>query len=259
MQEMINETIATLLQGEENHFQDGSGWPIFRNFILGIADAQDPIFAEFASNKSIHGDNLLPGAFLPEARRVVVYFLSYSDEVVDSNKAGGAPSFGWLYGRIEGEAFNCLVRDQLAAMLREAGYQAVVPALTPRYNVLPNYLSTWSERHAAYAAGLGSFGLSRSFITPLGSAGRLASVITDCPLPITATHRPAPFAHCLHFSRGICGACIKRCPAEAITSSGMVKTHCSELLDRVLAENSPRYGCGKCQTKVPCSRGIPLG
>jgi epoxyqueuosine reductase QueG len=134
----------------------------------------------------------------------------------------------------------------------------VIPAQTPQYEVLPHFVSTWSERHAAYAAGLGSFGLSRSFITPLGSAGRFASIITDCPLPITVINRPEPFAHCLHFSRGICGACIKRCPGEAIRSRGMIKKDCSAFLDGVLAENSPRYGCGKCQTKVPCSRGIPI-
>ena len=32
---------------------------------------------------------------------------------------------------------------------------------------------------------------------------------------------------------------------------------CSEYLDRVKVRYSPRYGCGKCQTGVPCEHQIP--
>jgi len=35
--------------------------------------------------------------------------------------------------------------------------------------------SSWSERHAAYAAGLGTFSLNDALITPKGIAHRLGS------------------------------------------------------------------------------------
>jgi epoxyqueuosine reductase QueG len=39
------------------------------------------------------------------------------------------------------------------------------------------YASSWSERHAAHAAGLGTFGLCDGLITPKGKAMRAGSVV----------------------------------------------------------------------------------
>lgn len=57
----------------------------------------------------------------------------------------------------------------------------------------------------------------------------------------------------------MCGACIRRCPAEAITmEKGKDHTVCEPWLTRTAQLYAPRYGCGKCQTKVPCESQIPV-
>ena len=56
-----------------------------------------------------------------------------------------------------------------------------------------------------------------------------------------------------------CGACIKRCPVNAISlEKGKNNVLCSGFLDRVLEKAGiPYYGCGKCQVGVPCEKRAP--
>ena len=54
-----------------------------------------------------------------------------------------------------------------------------------------------------------------------------------------------------------CTNCLKRCPVEAITQEGKSHEPCSEYLAEMKHRFAPRYGCGKCQVKVPCMAGIP--
>ena len=57
----------------------------------------------------------------------------------------------------------------------------------------------------------------------------------------------------------MCGVCIDRCPACAISfDEGKKSMLCSNFLDKVRAKHNPRYGCGKCQVSVPCESAIPL-
>ena len=72
-----------------------------------------------------------------------------------------------------------------------------------------------------------------------------------------------PHAYCLFFTKGKCGKCIERCPAGAITEDGHNKEKCIEYVISVTAPfvkehfGFDSYGCGLCQTKVPCESGIP--
>ena len=68
--------------------------------------------------------------------------------------------------------------------------------------------SQWSERHAAYASGLGTFGLCDGLITPKGKAVRFASVVTRIKVPPTQRPYKDHHAYCLHYAKGICGMCI---------------------------------------------------
>lgn len=124
------------------------------------------------------------------------------------------------------------------------------------------FASTWSERHAAYAAGLGTFGLSDGLITPKGKAMRCGSVIAR--MSVTPTVRPYTdhHAYCLFYARGTCGRCIDRCPIGAISERGHDKDLCSRYLDMTRQYVNRHfgfdgYGCGLCQTGVPCESGIP--
>ena len=147
-------------------------------------------------------------------------------------------------------------------MLEEAGFPALAPMLDARLsraNPLTGdkteqafYTSNWSERHAAYAAGLGTFGLSKGLITGKGVAGRCLSIISSLPLEADKRHLGI-YDNCSN-----CGACIRNCPAAAI-SKERGKNHylCSEFIESVRAKCAPRFGCGKCQVDVPCEAGAP--
>ena len=123
--------------------------------------------------------------------------------------------------------------------------------------------SRWSERHAAYAAGLGTFSLSDGFISTRGIAHRCGSVITTLPLRPTQRRFGNHYSNCLHYHDGSCGVCIARCPVGAITRNGHDKARCRELVYGTAPERLsqqygvPQTGCGLCQTRVPCEAAIP--
>ena len=156
------------------------------------------------------------------------------------------------------------MRSQLAGLLTEAGYPAVAPHLEQR-EIYPapgwdvkHFTSSWSERHVAFVAGAGTFGLSAGLITEHGVAIRLGSVVTTLELP--ADPRPYgddPFAWCTR-----CGACIRRCPGHAIGKefADRDKPGCAHYcVTHVAPDRAEHYGwlnralgCALCQTAVPC-------
>ncbi len=92
--------------------------------------------------------------------------------------------------------------------------------------------SAWSERHAAYVSGLGTFGLCDGLITPLGKAMRCGSVIARLSVTPTPRLYEDHHAYCLFFTKGICGKCADRCPAGAISKEkGHDKKRCQEYID----------------------------
>ena len=163
----------------------------------------------------------------------------------------GPPSQKWLYGRYEGEIFNNALRYLIVELIESTGGNAIAPALDKRFTVV-NHISNWSERHAAFIAGLGTFSMNYSLITTLGTAGRFGSVITD----IEFETRPRPYQEVDEYCNK-CGVCIDRCQQQALTVDGKDKECCSKYLLSVLKLNKPRYGCGKCQTAVPCEYKNP--
>ena len=113
--------------------------------------------------------------------------------------------------------------------------------------------SRWSERYAAYACGLGTFGLLRGLITEKGMAGRFASII------VTETFEPderkytGVYDYCIK-----CGACARNCPANAISlKHGKNNIKCNKHVETMKKKYPPRYGCGKCQVGVPCEFRAP--
>jgi len=150
-------------------------------------------------------------------------------------------------------------------VLTELGYLAVAPFLQPYFKVDTNEkgpYSNWSERHIAYAAGHGTFSLSDGLITKCGIAHRCGSVATDLMLPVSLRTATNPYSNCLFYVDGSCNACIKRCPAGAITEKGHDKIKClsylhgigysAEALKDRYNNDTSVAGCGLCQTKVPC-------
>jgi epoxyqueuosine reductase len=222
------------------------GFPLF-----GVASADDEMFGALKEESVVGNHHLSPREWLPTGKSVISYFLPFSKKVRKANRTMGQPAKEWLYGRYEGEIFNNALRGYLVRWFQDKGYKSVSPALDPRFRVI-NIRSNWSERHVAYIAGLGTLSLSCSLITKNGSAGRLGSLIVDADIAPTLRPYKAMDDYCIH-----CGSCISRCPPLAITEKGKDHLVCMGYCDRTLERYRPRYGCGKCQTAVPCEDRIP--
>ena len=115
------------------------------------------------------------------------------------------------------------------------------------------FSSRWSERHAAFVCGLGTFGLSKGVITRKGTAGRFTSIIIPDRIEPDTRAYTGIYEWCVR-----CGACARRCPAEAITlEEGKDHNKCYAFQLKTGKLFYPRYGCGLCQTKVPCEARAP--
>jgi len=267
-----------------NRLRAFGGTPIFDEPLVGFADGDDPIFTQY---KSIIGDfHLTPrealtkhltentGVNPPEfpAVSVISWVMPVARKTRLSNrKETSGPSLRWNHTRWDGQEFVSEMSRYLVSLLEQSGQRAVAPEVMPFFSIrqLPDGLaSNWSQRHIAYAAGLGTFSLSDGFITPRGIAMRCASVVTDVKLPTTPRPYPDHLANCLFYVDGSCKKCIERCPDGAITEKGHDKEKCREVLfvrQRPWMEGAygegyigPYAGCGLCQTGVPCEARIPV-
>lgn len=230
--------------------------------LIGIADARDPLFEQFKDESVISGDVLGPEEWLPGAQSVISCFLPFTNQVKESNTCGPEPSEEWLHARIEGQAFLVSYGQELCRILEDEGFSAMVPVCDERFRLQEPYKSVWSERHVAYACGLGTFGLSKGLITRRGVAGRFISLVTTAKLEPDVRPYDDPFAYCT-----MCGACAEACPADAIDPAKGIEFGKSHELCQPYTfvwrvsewseDKTPRYGCGKCQVGVPCADGIP--
>lgn len=186
----------------------------------------------------------------------------------DNRKKTNHPSERWVRARMFGEKLNVKLAKHVVTTLQEAGFSAVVPSLSLCFKWMESerftIASTWSERHAAYASGLGTFGLCDGLITSKGKAMRCGSVVANIKIPAAKRPYHDHHAYCLFFSKGTCGECIRRCPVGAVTPAGHDKLKCRDYLfsDTVNYAKShfgfDGYGCGLCQTGVPCESMVPL-
>jgi len=235
--------------------------------LVGVAAANDGWFGRFTEPGIIGPHHMAPKEWLPRARSVVCWFLPFTKAVRDTNRMPGLPSEEWTSARIDGEAFNNAVRIFAVDWLKQHNAEALSPILDSRFSIVSN-VANWSERHAAFVAGLGTFGLHRALITQKGTAGRFGSVVTTLELkptvrPYTHFDEYCPFLNGRRVGsesgeKAQCGACIRRCPAMAISEGGKNHEICSKYIDsEVMPLYAPRYGCAKCNVGVPCECGIP--
>lgn len=245
-----------------------AGLPLFAPPLLGISSADDPLYDRLKAPEAIGPWVLTPVQWLSGARSVLSFFFPFSPQIIQSNRQDAQmPSPAWLHGRVEGQALLFRLARWLIAMLVRSGWRAVCPCLDPRFASIEHqgtdarfppqaaYTSRWSERHAAYIGGLGTFGLSKGLITEEGTCGRFLSLITDLPLSPTPRSYSGLYDHCTR-----CGACVRRCPVGAISlEGGKDHTACAYYVDLTMTLCAPRYGCGKCQTGVPCQSRLPTG
>ncbi len=259
-----------------NSLKNAQNDKAFGTPLVGFSSGDDTLFEKFK-------EHVGPFHFTPvevfretfkdshpnaEDLTVISWILPQTDKTkTDSRKEDFYPSERWARARIFGEEFNDVLRKYVADFLMSRGCRAVAPALSGIYAMKqsPKYgpASTWSERHVAFASGLGTFGLCDGLITPVGKAMRAGSVVAEIKIEPT----PRPYTdhneYCLFFSQGTCGKCMNRCPVGAITKDGKDKSICEKHLFPATSEYVKAnfmfngYGCGHCQTGVPCESGIP--
>jgi epoxyqueuosine reductase len=261
-----------------NRLRDIDGSPIWEEPLVGFADGNDPLFEQYKS--VVTPEHRTPRQALAELASspqdpsafshvgVVSWILPTAALTKESNRERtDGPSLRWNQTRFQGEDFNDSLRRYVVDWLKARGLVAVAPVIHASFHRTRGpfgICSTWSERHMAFAAGLGTFSLSDGLITARGIAHRCGSVVANVDWPAS----PRPYTdhrqYCPYARDGSCGACIERCPAGAIGPEGHDKDLCHHYQRVVLADWLQRPGyagefmsCGLCQTGVPCESGIP--
>ena len=273
IKDLVRDFIVT---STHNTMQNDTEDPAWDDALIGFASGADPIWQQYKEYVgpfhwtpwevfAQHCPGESAGA---EELTVVSWVLPQREAVRKANRrAKKYPSEEWARIRVYGEEFNAALRRRVADRLKQVGHAAIAPMLAPNWTVVKSerfsYASSWSERHAAHAAGLGTFGLCDGLITARGKAMRVGSVVAKISIQPT----PRPYsnhrAYCLFFADGTCGKCIDRCPARAITKAGHDKEKCRQHLarSREYVKKTYKfegYGCGLCQVGVPCEARIPV-
>jgi epoxyqueuosine reductase len=277
MSSWLSEMIAEFVQDSpENSLKMEPDEKAWDDVLVGFSSGADPLYEAY---KDLVGEShwtpleafslKYPGVDVNPADLAVISWVLPQREATkaDQRKETFYPSRRWVQARFPGEEFNNALRRHVVGELGKRGVKALAPLLLPEWNweKSPKYVfsSKWSERHAAYAAGLGTFGLCDGLITPKGKAHRVGSVVANLAVPATERPYDNHRAYCLFFHDGSCTGCRKRCPVDAITSEGHDKVKCWSHAGGTCAEfvktqyGFDGYGCGLCQAKVPCESGIP--
>ncbi|MBT4263794.1 MAG: hypothetical protein HOK67_27445 [Deltaproteobacteria bacterium] len=267
---------------------------IFDSPLIGVSGGEDPIFQRYKevvgpehltpyemwcqSNPELSGTDL-------GSLRVLSIIFPYTTRIREESKtAKTMPAEIYCVGRNFANVFMGDVLKKSVSYFQEAGYRAMAGMQSPVFQILTKeeplqIYSVWSERHIAFAAGLGTFSLHEGFISEAGCNIRVTSVITNAPLEITPRKSDDPYANCLFYSTGKCKKCVERCPADAISDQGHDKLKCYLYLKTVEQEMKPRLsdilkphqrtingehhtsfplGCAFCQFNVPCTSKIPV-
>jgi epoxyqueuosine reductase QueG len=267
-----------------NRLESFGGDPIFEEPLIGFANSDDPLFIEY--KKVVHELHFSPREMLTlhlsEALKdeapqlagvsVISFILPINRETLRANageKEG--PSLRWNHTRWKGQDFITGLSTYLVSLLESIGVHALAPEISPYFKILQvsgGFTSNWSQRHIAYAAGLGTFSLNEGFITSKGMAMRCGSVVAGIKLKPSIKPYEHHLANCLFYNSGKCGECIRRCPGGAISENGHDKLKCFGVLFVkqklwMEGEHGSEYignyaGCGLCQTGVPCESRIPV-
>jgi epoxyqueuosine reductase QueG len=271
-----NIIVDHVVHSPENSLQNKSNDKAFEEPLIGFAGGNDPLFDDYKQHVGpfhwtpleIFALTFPDQTVAAEELTVISWILPQTDVTKADNRAQSKwPAERWARARIYGEQFNETLRKHVVESLQKEGCKAVAPMLAPQWARVESekfgFASKWSERHAAYAAGLGTFGLCDGLITPLGKAMRTGSVVARIQVPPTAKPYSDHHAYCPHFSDVGCGKCIPRCPVGALSENGHDKNTCYKHTSVASRKYTKKHygfegrGCGLCQTNVPCESKIP--
>lgn len=278
MKETIKAEVVRYVRENENNFSNEIQAPYFDEPLVQFASATDALFSHY--KEIIAPEHLTPKEVFDiaypnqaiKAQTVISIVLPVSEKIRQSNHLQKEwASDEWTLLRTFGdESFIDGLNQHLTQYLNDKGYKTINPIGLKVFNITMNEtgpFSNWSQRHVAFAAGLGTFSINDGFITEKGMAIRLTSLVTEALIKPDERETEDHTANCLYLSKGICKACFKRCPVGAITEKGHNKLLC---VQRCYGEESksrakamggnPQFGsgCGLCQTNIPCEFSNPM-
>ena len=248
----IENSIQTYIDNYQQKDEIKSEW---KKAVIKYAAADDPMFKELKN--VVSEDHLMPEDILSEARTVIAYFIPFSEEIANSNIEGKYSSHQWAKAYVETNQLIAELNQHLKELFSEKGYQASLIAATNNFDK-ERLLSDWSHRHAAYIAGLGTFGINNMLITEKGCAGRIGTIVTD--LKLEASERREK-ERCLNKAGFNCSRCVDRCVNGSLQEDSFDRHRCYELLienDELHPESELTDVCGKCSVDLPCSFTSPV-
>ena len=232
--------------------------------LVGFADAWHPYIQNLP--QLISTSHELPQDVLPDAKTIIAYFIPFTKELAKTNRGNPLASPEWARAY---EETNALFVELNAALIYFIHAKAGHAGITPKATTFDQQklISDWSQRHIAFAAGLGTFGVNNMLITKHGCCGRYSTVITNLDLKPDA---PVEGEYCLYKKNGTCGICVKNCPTGALTTDGYDRVKCYSLCKenaKIYTEFESSYTnedgtgansigsevCGKCVTGSPCA------
>jgi hypothetical protein len=273
IEQQIREFVAV---SPENRLEPKADEKAFDPPLVGFSSGADPLFEVFKQHIGefyLTPLELFKAAYSADGVQAadlsVISWILPSTRATRKEQAASRqrPSRRWALTRHQGELFNNALRRYVVDSLKTANIPALAPVLSPQWRRCDQGpyapCSTWSERHAAFAAGLGTFGLCDGLITPVGKAIRTGSIVARIRLPPTPRPYADPHAYCLFFTHQTCKKCISRCPVNALSEAGHHKTRCLQYTEHLMnayiktAYGVDTYACGLCQADVPCCDHIP--
>lgn len=224
---------------------------LWKKPIVRFADANG--FHQFLPH--VHPSHRVPQDYLPEATVVLSVYLPFEIFVEKSNRGGDWASPKWEEAYITTNTMAVTLCEEIAREVEVLGYKAAIPVDAGDFTE-EEAMSRWSQRHIAWLAGHGTFGLNNMLISDVGCTGRYFSVVTNLPVepgkPIEDEER------CLYKRVGSCGVCATMlCPVEALTLDGFDRHLCLEHLKQYKKEKGKALVCGKCDVQLPCSHKVP--
>ena len=260
-----------------NRFRYDKTMRFFDAPLIGCANGDDPVFDEF--KKAVCATHMTPREFYknvypqhnPRHLTVLSLVFPQTKEVRDANRNQGRwdiPAYDWIDAKARGGEFQSALNSKIAAFFAKYRINCISSdneaLVYPTFHWEDNFHVdvTWSERHVAYACGLGTFGLCGGLITEKGKAVRCGSLVIATQLPATPRPYKTHTEYCLFYRDGSCMACAHRCPVGAISEKGkdtrLCKLQSDEGVPKIMEQYSiDQRGCGFCQLNVPCESGIP--
>ncbi|MFH0976808.1 MAG: hypothetical protein V1874_13570 [Spirochaetota bacterium] len=234
---------------------------------VGRQSSRHPVFDKISE---VHKDNLHPSDFFNIDRElgltVLSFAFNFNRAIVKTNaKENLHPSYEWYEIRHKFESIYPVIASFIKDMYHPA--EIVVPFKSSAYSTYSTngiLVSNWSERHVAFACGLGSFGLHSAIITDHGCTHRLLSIIVKEECPETEIDMDDLHYNCLYYKNRSCGKCITRCPVGAIQNGvhDLKKCYSHEHITNkqksIEIYGSDISSCALCMCGVPCDTQKPL-